>query len=189
MRLQDHVVEVLRSNVSGSVEAGDLDEAYDFQHAWNASRTLEPPRTKSASVQWHINFFDKDGAASLKQPLSRSVYFDLPLFGSVGTGTVVRNEAFYPVPACRNCKLGRALYAREEKLYAKWGVREIQILANDSGPAVLIKHFGFLPQDPRALEEAYEGWARKWQPQAGAKIFSKPDPNSPNLVATIQRTS
>ncbi|HEX4385559.1 MAG TPA: hypothetical protein VH083_21510 [Myxococcales bacterium] len=182
MRLRGDVVEWLRVNVAASVEFADLDETYTFEHACNEARDLVSQQLKNAYFQWLVQFADRSSNWSLSQPLSRSVHPACPLWGSGGSGTVVYNHAFYPIPACQKCGFATALYANEARLYARWGVREIQMIANDSGPVVWVKRFGFLPKDPFALQEAYSTWARKWRQTVDSEDMSPPSLTPPAFV-------
>lgn len=50
-----------------------------------------------------------------------------------------------------------ALYAAEEALYRRWGIREIQIHAAWDG-RVVWPRMGFLPKEPEAMLIAMEEW-------------------------------
>ncbi len=115
---------------------------------------------RDTSFHWAIEFYDGNDDATLEKPLARSVHSLIPLLSAASEGPVAYNENFYVRPEHRKKKLGTALYAAERALYLRWGVREIHIDARDDGLVVWIK-FGFLPQEPEALQEKYGEWARR----------------------------
>ena len=164
MLLSADVTTWLSRSFGRPVDERDLDRAYAFQHALNARRDLVrhgvQRRSPPEHVLWHVEFYDHHGEQVLDRPLARKIYACLPLFGEAPTaGAVAYNATLYLRPECRHQGFGRSLYASEAELYVRWGIREIQMTALEDGPAVWVKHFGFLPCEPEALAQAYADWA------------------------------
>jgi len=165
-----HVFVLLSADVTGwlsrslvrPVEERDLDRAYAFQHPLNAKRDLVR------------HLVDRRG-----RPLARKIYASLPLYGSMpAAGAVAYNATLYLRAGCRRQGFAKALYANETELYVRWGIREIHMRALGDGPAVWVKHFGFLPCEPEALAQAYADWAaaRGLAPEAPSRPSDYPDP-------------
>ena len=164
MRLSAEVRTWLTQNLRGHVEEDDLSRAYAFSHRLNATRELRrhgvERRSPPEHVLWHVEFFDPAGERVLERPLARKVFAAERLMGRVPeVGAIAYNAMLYLRPDCRRQRFGAAVYASESELYGRWGIREIHMRALEDGPAVWIKHFGFLPYEPEALAQAYLDWA------------------------------
>jgi hypothetical protein len=183
MRLSADVVHWLTQNRGRHVEDADLERAYSFEHPLNATRELRRQgverRSPPEHVLWHVEFFDAAGERVLERPLARKVFAAERLFGRApGLGAVAYNATLYLRPECRRQRFGTAVYASETELYERWGIREIHMRALEDGPAVWVKHFGFLPCEPEALAQAYLDWAARHglprQPPARAADYPAP---------------
>ena len=152
----------LRSSVSGVVDELDLDRTYRFQHDLNASRCLERQHASERDFLWRLLFFDGHGSGILNEPVARKLCAALPYWGRRGVGPVAFNARF----SLKECYWGQqfatAVYASERDLLLRWGIKEIQMVATDNGPAVWTRRrFGFRPKDSGALAEKYVSWANR----------------------------
>jgi hypothetical protein len=166
MRLEPHVVSWLRERLHCAADESDLATTYDFDHPLNHDRSLVRQvvdrMTPEESVLWHVEFRAPDGVVVLDGRLARRVFSSTALFASRGrTGIVAYNARFQVRAEFRGQQFARSVYASERELYRRWGVQEIQLRAVDDGPVVWVKSFGFQPQEPEFLAEAYRSWATR----------------------------
>jgi hypothetical protein len=173
----------LAQNVGGRVDEGDLERTYAFEHPLNASRELRRQgverRSPPEHVLWHVEFFDPAGGRVLERPLARKVFAAERLFGRMpAVGAVAYNAMLYLREECRRQRFGRTVYASEAELYERWGIREIHMRALEDGPAVWVRHFGFLPCEPEVLAQAYVEWAPRHghQPDPPSRAADYPAP-------------
>lgn len=157
----------LQERLPGEVQRGDLSEAYGFEHPLVGGVELDRAWVQQLPSQrqlfrWWVVFTGNDGDPLLEEgPLSRSLAPSAPLFRDTSEhGPVARNHSFFLKPAYQRQGIGRRVYASEDVLYRKWGVREVQVMATRAGPSVWVRKFGFLPKEPEMLAVDYRGWAR-----------------------------
>src|SRR5262249_13664763 len=94
-------------------------------------------------------------------------------------GPVAVNSTLMLEDGFKRRGFARAVYAAEEALYRRWGVREIHISAIDDGRGVWMRHFGFrpIPTEEDALRRVYLRWAslRRRSLEAPDNILELPD--------------
>src|SRR5262245_41975033 len=144
MVLRPDVLERLRG-MPGAVADDDFQRTYAFTHPMNAAQRLRSnhPLPGPDGVQWQIELFDATGTPLCDGWLARNAYCSHPLVASRGRGAVARNARFVLSPTFRRRGVATALYASEETLYRRWGIREIHITAQQDGPVVWVRGFGF----------------------------------------------
>lgn len=175
VRLEPHICEWLRENLQVVVSDDDLATTYDFAHAFNAHRELAKQQTSSVgdeNLLWQIEFFDANGAKPLEAPLARRIFAAVKLYSVRAKGVVALNAHLALRAGNEKQGFGRVIYAREDELYRRWGVREIHLKALGDGPIVWIKKFNFVPQRPQFLAEEYRAWA----PRNGYSATPPTDP-------------
>ena len=180
MKLSETSVQWLRTSLNADVSPDDFELAYGFEHPLIAQRALVRQVAMAGDFQWQVQFFDGTGECMFKSngALTRRLYTNIPLCGARSTGPVAYNESFRLKTPFRRKKLATSVYREEEQLYARWGVKEIQMQAIEAGPAVWIKKFEFLPKHPGALAEAYVTWAAEMglegEPPANPALYPTP---------------
>jgi hypothetical protein len=110
---------------------------------------------------WWICFLDAQGAEVLEPPLARKVFAAAPLWSTGERGPLAYNAALYVRQQFRRQGFATVVYAREDDLYRRWGLREIQITAVQEGLVVWIKRRGFRPRFPALLAAEYRYWAER----------------------------
>jgi hypothetical protein len=165
MLLEAHVVTWLREGLRGPVDERDLDRTYAFEHPLNAQReiarqSIQRPPGAPESFLWHVRFYVSVGQEVLNGPLARKLYPRAALWSDPGTrGVVAYNARLVLREELRGRGFARSVYTSEHDPYSRWGVREIQTRAEDQGPLVWVKAFGFQPKQPELLAEQYRAWA------------------------------
>jgi hypothetical protein len=166
MTISSESLDWLHSVGVTSANTGDLDDAYSFEHELSGRPPLVTDRVHVApdgtkTLIWRVMFRTAEDLPVLEVPMSRRLFAEWPLSGGHETGLVVRLGSFRVRSEYRRRQLARAVRPAEESLLRRWGVRELQMLATDDGPAVWIKKFGFLPAQPEILKIAYKEWAAR----------------------------
>jgi GNAT superfamily N-acetyltransferase len=91
-------------------------------------------------------------------------------------------SAFEVRPQFRRRGFARALYAAEEALYRRWGVREVHLLATDDGPVVWMR-FGFRFRDPELVQRSFREWnGRRQSDDAPSDLRQLPEALGSNGV-------
>jgi GNAT superfamily N-acetyltransferase len=125
MLLDAETLAWLREHVPGPVAERDLADAYGFRHPLNARQELADAELPGWAFAWAIWLYGPHEGPVLLYPLERRIHPDIFLHSDESTGLVVQNEVFIVLAEFRRQGLATAVYAAEEALYRRWGVREI----------------------------------------------------------------
>jgi GNAT superfamily N-acetyltransferase len=164
MRLSSAIMVLLRQVVAEVVSDDDLELTYAFVHELNGRREMRRilPLANRPGIRWEIFFFSPEEQPLLDGWLARFITNSLPLERGKGErGLLVHNAWIELLPQYRLRGFARALYASEERLYRRWGVREVHIHAQKDGPVVWVKHFDFDVADREQLAADWRSWASR----------------------------
>lgn len=144
-----------------SAQPDDLDVTYNLSHPLNHSRTGAVSVQRASRLFWKVEFFEAGGRPVLDGWLARNLLPSFPLVSMPGTGVVVRNERLHVLLTYRGQGFASAVYDSEDRLYRRWGVREIHLTAEKDGPVVWVKKRGFVPQDIELVRADWRRWCRR----------------------------
>jgi hypothetical protein len=164
LTLTDAAVAWLEAHGVAPIDRLDLDTTYRFKHELNGSRRLDRLVAGDHDLLWRLLVYEptQDECIFEGTPLARRIIAAAPLYGRRRTrGLVALNAAFFLKAKFQGRCFATCVYAREEDLYRRWGIREIQLNATSAGPVVWIRKFGFMPRESGALALSYTAWARE----------------------------
>jgi hypothetical protein len=159
------------------VTAQELCDTYIFDHARlkgllqdlrNESTKVEindPDRMGDSNrVMYNVSFYLSNGELVLDQALQRWLLDNKQCLGQPGLRSKVAYRLkFYCRPPLQHGGLATQLLAREEAVFKKWGAREVQVLAMDSGRWIwTLPQFGYkiAEFDMHNLRQQFVDWQR-----------------------------
>jgi GNAT superfamily N-acetyltransferase len=165
MRLTEEQLDWLRRRIPGAQAAADnLVATYALATSVGpvtpaARRVAVHPR--DTHLFWRFDLVDESGQPLNEDWIARSVYAEACLHGGTGQAAVAEHARLVLRAPYRRLGLGRSIHAREQQLYRRWRIREIHMNAQQDGPVVWVRSFGFIPVDQQPLWAEWRSWARR----------------------------
>ncbi|MFZ5477031.1 MAG: hypothetical protein ACOZNI_09680 [Myxococcota bacterium] len=164
MRLTREHASWLVTNIPGShVRPDDLERTYTVHPPIPSAPALPHERRVAIdgdALVWEV-FLETDTSVAVSDGwIARRLYAHIPFAGGIGEGAVAHHARLVLAPDFRRRTIGGTICANEERLYRRWGVREIHLHAKQDGPTVWIR-LGFAPRDPESLLAEFRRWAAR----------------------------